>query len=117
MTRDQNPRPGQSRPFRLLLVSFFALSLFSYLTFDLEHPPTHTCGGATQCECPGDDAPDPNSMPEIHVPASQEVAFVDLCFLDRPKLSSSVTATRLREAPELVPRLLLQALPPPVLLI
>ena len=117
MTRVRAMRPGSPWLGRFLLVSFFAFSFFSYLTVDFEHPPSHTSGGATQCDCPGDDAPDPGSMPEIRIPASQDLAFVDLFFPEPLEVASIESGGLLGEVPEIIPRLLLLAQPPPVLLI
>jgi hypothetical protein len=114
MTHQPQRPPGHRWLERILLVSFFAFSFFSYLTFDFEHPPSHTSGGATQCECAGDDAPDPGSMPGIHIPPSSELV---LCLPVCPELLSNASGRVPRETPDLVPRLLLHALPPPVLLI
>ena len=113
----QNPHPGPAWPSRLLLVPFFAFSFLSYLTFDYDHPPSHTDGGATQCECPGDDAPDLGSIPQIKVTAPEHPTFVDYFFLERPPLSSRETGEVREEPPPTVPRLLLEALPLPALLI
>lgn len=115
MSRGLRTRPGHRWLNRLLVVSFFGFSFFSYLTFDFDHPPSHTTGGATQCECPGDDAPDPGSMPKVMIPAAPDL---HVCLVDIPQLPPSLSGNSLLlESPDVVPRLLLDALPPPVLLI
>jgi hypothetical protein len=113
----KNMRPGPRWLFRLFLVLFFALSFFSYLTFDFEHPASHTSGTATQCECPGDDAPDPGSIPAARVSVPSQLTFIDLFIHDRPEPLSLDVAWVRPDLPEAVPRLLLDALPTAVLLI
>jgi hypothetical protein len=113
----KNMRPGHPWLFRLFLVVLFAFSFFSYLTFDFEHPASHTSGTGTQCECPGDDAPDPGSIPAAKFTAPSQLTFIDLFFLDRPEPLSLDGEWVRRDLPEAVPRLLLDALPTAVLLI
>ena len=47
-----------------LLALYLCIAPFAgYMTFEHQHPPSHTEGGLEDCDCPGDWTPDRGSRP------------------------------------------------------